>query len=149
MSGDKVNAFIERLVKEYRYKPLPPDKSKLARDWYLRLLPSDFWLQGNPSPLFTLKGTQVANGYNRVVIGDYGAYIEFENALVDNMVIPKEQEYRQTKRFINNVKYLWYTAKDTSNCKIYFQLRTVPYADYVIGRYYVSPYEVMINEQST
>lgn len=91
-SGEKVNAFIARLVREYEYKPLPPDKSRLARDWYFHHLPSDFLPDGDALPLFTLNGTQVANSYNRVVIGDYGAYIEFENALVDNLVIPKNQK---------------------------------------------------------
>lgn len=138
----KVNDFIDRLVQEYKYKPLPPDKSQLARKWYKKHLPYYESLIIKDVPLHTRLDTQIAEYGDRIVIGDYGAFIEFSTPILENICIPKKQEYRQSERFISNVKYLWYTAKDDSGCKIYYQLKTVPYADYIVGKYYVSPYEV-------
>lgn len=136
----KVNNFIDRLVHEYKYKPLPSDKSRLVREWYKKHLPYSLIIKD--VPLHTRLDTQIAEYGDKIVIGDYGAFIEFSTPTLENIYIPKEQEYRQSERFINNVKYLWYTAKDNSRCKIYYQLKKVPYADYVVGKYYVSPYEV-------
>lgn len=58
----------------------------------------------------------------------------------------KGQEYRFTEKYKNNVKYMWLTTKDSSACKLYDQQRTVTYADYKAGYFYVSPFEVKRSE---
>lgn len=44
--------------------------------------------------------------------------------------------------YAEHVKYLWLTADDGSNVKVYEQKRPVEYADYKSGMLYVSVYEV-------
>lgn len=43
------------------------------------------------------------------------------------------------------VKYLWLETDDNTKTKIYLQQKTVKYADYKVGMFYVSPQEVIIN----
>lgn len=40
------------------------------------------------------------------------------------------------------VKYIWLTVKGAPEVKIYLQRRTVSYADYVPGMYYISPNQI-------
>lgn len=140
----KVLDFIEKITKEYKYKRLPEDKSKLARDWYTKNIPSFLDVNGSNTTLYSLDGTVLCHEYKRIVVGDYGAFIEFDISQSINFKVTPGQEYRTLKEFKNNVKYLWYTCKDNSNCKIYQQIRTVSYADYLPGMCYISPYEVKI-----
>ena len=117
-----------------------------VRDKYLKALPDWCVLDGDSSvPLYSLDGTQIATGYKRVVIGDYGAFIEIspQQIIKDILCVKKGQEYRYNDdRFAEHVKYLWLTAKDASDCKIYLQKKTVDYADYKPHMYYISPYEL-------
>lgn len=79
--------------------------------------------------------------------GELGGFVEFDETQVikQNIKVKAGQEYRYNdKQYSENVKYLWLTAKDNSDCKIYFQKKTVNYADYKEGMFYISPYEVKI-----
>lgn len=54
-------------------------------------------------------------------------------------------DVRNLIRFVvdaEHVKYLWLTADDNSDVKVYDQKRSVEYADYKPGMLYVSVYEV-------
>ena len=135
---------IERLVETHKYKKLPSELSIKCREFYKANIPSDLKLDGDETTLFSKEGTVISKGYNRIVIGDYGAYIEISQAFIckDNLIIEAGQEYRLRKPYIDNVKYIWLTAKDNSHVKIYEQLRGVTYADYKPDMYYVSIYEV-------
>lgn len=92
--------------------------------------------------------THVATNYNRVVIGGRGPYIEFELEMLDskNCFIPKEQEYR-----IDNdvVYYVELRTNDKDNVKIYIQKRCVSYADYIIGKAYISPFDLTSDKYET
>ena len=91
--------------------------------------------------LFTNNGTQISvtnqNGNvvkaNRIVIGDYGAYVEFEQCAINrSLLIPifKNPPSRP-------VKYIGYIIKGT-NVKVYDQQNIVSYADYKPGKMYIS-----------
>ncbi len=128
--------FINRISKEHGYKKLPDDKSVLARKFYEKYLPELF----GDEPIFSPKGELIAHSYNRIVIGDYGAYIEIsKDALICDLKVKQGQEYRLKDDF--NGKYLWCTTK-YNDCKIYFQLKSVSYADYKPGKFYISVYNV-------
>ncbi len=141
-------AFQEDLASKYKYKQLDPMRSDEVRRRYRDNLPPGFKLEGdNTQKLYTSEGTLICNGYERIVIGDYGAFIEFSvsQAVTANYKIKEGQEYRiNDPRYSGNVKYNWLTAKDNSNIKIYHQKKIVDYADYRIGMYYISPYEAII-----
>jgi len=130
------------LAKKYKYKPLSKELSEKYRALYIENIP-DFLICHQP--LYTINKTLICNDFNRVVIGDYGAFIEFlsEQANKDAFIIAPGQEYRLLPRY-NNVKYIWLTILDDSNIKIYYQRNTVKYADYIPKRYYVSVHEVII-----
>ena len=92
-------------------------------------------------PLYSSSGELLTNGYTRIVFGGRGPYIEFDDSqiLKNKFEVPEGQKYRLT-----NVVcfYVEYRSKDTSNVKLYHQKRKVKYADYKIGMYYISPFDL-------
>jgi hypothetical protein len=143
---NNVLEYIEWLVKEYNYKPLPYEISNYSAFFYLDNIPSFLKKEGDNIPLYSLQGTKICNKYHRIVIGDYGAYIEIpkEDLIIENIHVPKEQTYRFEPKYFNHLKYMWYTTNDFSGCKIYYQIRRVSYANYRVGFFYISPYEVKV-----
>lgn len=143
--------FQEELAKKYKYQPLPLDLSNEVRSRHFEALKTstikDCWygVREYKTPLYTQRGTLIANNFNRVVIGDYGAFIEIDpiDMAGYNLKVKEGQEFRYYEQY-KTCKYYWLTAKDDSNIKIYHQKGTVKYADYKKGKYYVSPYEVSL-----
>jgi len=93
-------------------------------------------------PLYTKGfGLQVSNGYKRIVMGGRGPYVEFteDQIIFKSFHIPKNQLYRLTDK---RVYYVEMRSTDDNNVKMYFQLQTVAYADYKIGMFYISPYDL-------
>ena len=136
-----------KLAQKYGYKPLPKDLSEKYRQFYIDNLPDCFIIDGSDTVLYTKTGTVVCNGYTRIVVGDYGAFIEFdkEQANFDKHIIAPGQEYMvNDPKYSKNVKYIWMTIADGSNIKIYKQKKKVTYADYKIGMFYISPHECII-----
>lgn len=145
--GKEMLMFQERLAMEYKYKPIPINLfTGNIRDKYIEHLPIWTCVDGNPTQkLYSAYGTPISSGYKRIVIGDYGAFIEIEKAQMElqNIQCEVRQEYRiNDEKYSKNIKYFWMTAKDNSHCKIYLQQKEVSYADYKVGMYYISPYEV-------
>ena len=140
-------AFQEELAKAYNYKPIQFNIFLGdVREKYRRALPSWCRLDGDTTcALYAEKETQIATGYNRIVIGDYGAYVEIspEQILQDKLMLAPGEEYRvYDERYSAHVKYHWYTTIVPQRIKMYFQQKTVAYADYIPGMWYVSVYEV-------
>ena len=57
----------------------------------------------------------------------------------ENFEIPEDQEYRKTDK---RVYYVEARSKDDSYVKLYFQKKTVAYADYKVGMLYISPFDL-------
>jgi len=89
-------------------------------------------LSGDPcARLSTASGTPVAVGFRRVVIGGRGPYVEFDDGQVVHSSIARE-----------NVPHYYYDewrTLDTARVKLYRQMATVGYADYLVGMWYVAP----------
>lgn len=136
------------LADKYKYKPLPGDLSEKYREYFTKNIPPFLHINGGGA-LYTCCGCEICNSYRRIVIGDYGAFVEFGE---DDLPSPDEatafkiapgQEYRvNDERYAKNVKYIWLTTDDLSGIKIYHQKKRVTYADYQPGMYYVSVHEV-------
>lgn len=98
------------------------------------------------TPVFKdLEENKVAVGYSRLVVGDHGAYFEFEEKHlcdVNELKVKPGQEFRCSSSNNPYVKYVWLETK--GGTKVYLQTKTVRYADYVPGRYYVSPNKVVV-----
>lgn len=97
---------------------------------------------------FTKSGTLVSKGYTRVVIGERGPYIEFNRNQVKgkNFSIPVTAKYRLTDK---RVYYIEARSKDESLVKIYYQKKTVKYADYKLGMCYISPFDLTSDKYET
>ena len=70
------------LAKKYGYKPLSSELSEKYRQFYLENIPKGLNVDGGIETLYTTNGTPICNGYDRIVIGDYGAFIEFSTPLI-------------------------------------------------------------------
>jgi hypothetical protein len=90
--------------------------------------------EGHPSmSLCNASGTLVAEGYVRVVFGGRGPYVEFSTV----------QIRRKNMRWIPGHLYFYeYRTNDGANTMVYRQRRTIGYADYRVGLWYVSPFDL-------
>lgn len=88
-------------------------------------------------------GLLFAHNFTRVVRGSRGDYVEFTN----EQIIPKlYYKFNDNILFdINNFDkytgfyYHWLYPLFDKETKVYFQLKTVKYADYKLYHFYVSP----------
>jgi len=80
--------------------------------------------------------------WDRIVIGDHGPYIEanYSDSRLQLIVKPGK-EYR-TK--FKHAKYDWLCPIYNEDIKVYLQKGKVKYADYKVGKIYVSPYDGLI-----
>ena len=136
---------ISELVKKYKYQPLDKKLSKQQRAEYVAALPSTLNLDGDSDCILYYHGIKVSEGYSRIVVGDYGAYIEIPPEMMElsNICIKPGEEYRLKQQYIN-VKYHWYCLRNDTDFKIYHQQHPVTYADYTPGMFYVAPDGIMV-----
>ena len=87
-------------------------------------------------------GLYLAFGYLRVVIGKRGPYVEFDHYQIrwENFDVPEAERYRMKNPM---VYYNEYRSTDDCYVKLYMQKRTVAYADYIVGHCYISPFDLM------
>ena len=90
--------------------------------------------------LYTKSGIIFAKEFVRVVHGGRGDYVEFTK----NQILPllaHKFSYKTDEELIKDGHYYEWLIPlyDDSNTKVYRQLKTVKYADYKVGYYYVSP----------
>jgi hypothetical protein len=102
---------------------------------------------GNPDTKFySADNTLLATGYTRIVVGDRVAYIEFaqENMCMETLQVPPDQKWR-----LNNdvAYYTEHRSRDEANVKVYEQRRTIGYADYKVGMFYIAPGDVVIKSK--
>jgi hypothetical protein len=138
-----------KLADTYKYQRLSADLSEIYREFFRSNIPDWLSEDGSDETLFTTNGSVICKGYDRIVVGDYGAFIEFsEERLPDQyptptLVVPADQRFRiEDERYSGHVKYVWMTVPDGSGVKVYLQKKKVTYADYKPGKYYVSVHEV-------
>jgi hypothetical protein len=96
------------------------------------------------------QGPLIATNYVRVVKGGRGNYVEFlaGHLIQTEFEIKPEEEYRFSKgqnggtNWRDIVFYGWLQSK-IGHRKLYKQFKTVSYADYKVGRYYMSPNDLI------
>jgi len=121
------------------YHPFEENQSKMLREMIESKL--NMPVMGDNYCQLYFKNTNIvlSNGYKRVVIGDYGAYIEITPKQI-NLNTIKSRWAAKPKR---KVKYIWMVPRDTKvRAKVYFQKGKVSYADYIPGLYYIAPEEI-------
>lgn len=90
--------------------------------------------------LYLPSGVLFAHGYERVVLGGRGPYIEFtaEQLRPELLQLPTPQRWRLTSERAFYEEY----RTDPDQVMVYHQRRTVVYADYRVGYWYVSPFDL-------
>lgn len=95
--------------------------------------------------LFTKNQTLVAKGYDRIVIGGRGPYVEFSmgQIVLDSFHVPVDQQWRWNS---SNSYYVEYRSKDDANVKLYYQMKLVDYADYKLNYFYITPFDLYLQD---
>ncbi len=140
MENEDLLSFINQLAIGRMYKPIPENVKNTIYELYRNNLNG---FDVNPNRALTIDGVIVADKYERIVLGDYGAYVEIAKSdLKVELTIPKNQEWRLDDQYIvqRNIKlkYIWY---EYNKRKVYYQVDTVAYADYKPNHYYISVLE--------
>lgn len=93
--------------------------------------------------LYTETKLKVATGYNRIVFGQRGPYIEFTKGQIikDSMYVPKDVAWKLQPKYAEKIFYIEMRTK-VDNVKVYFQKQVVDYADYKPGFIYISPFDL-------
>lgn len=88
--------------------------------------------------LYFKDGTLFAMGYERIVHGGRGDYIELTK---EQILIKLKSKFNQDlpDKISNEIHYYYWLCPIEREEKIYWQCRTVNYVDYKIGYYYISP----------
>lgn len=140
----KTLSKVAQNIKNKIYKKLPEDEAELVRKIYSSNI-NHFVLNNSKSAGFNNRaGTIIATGYNELVIGDYGAYIEFKPEQVSLNNIKSKWPGKPNRP----VKYIWMETLDTEKTKVYWQQGHVSYADYKPGMYYASPADLYVGGES-
>ena len=91
--------------------------------------------------LFTASGLLLTCGYARVEFGGRGPYLELTEAQVQKVNLHGVPLVKDRHGYFYKHTYYDELRSNCDSCvKVYYQRRTVEYADYRIGFYYVSPF---------
>lgn len=97
-AGARMLKYQEQLAREYKYKPIPRTFFKDVRAEFKEALPEWCNVSGDTTKLETSNGTVIASGYNRIVIGDYGAFVEFSRAQANSQYLIMKAMPRKSLR---------------------------------------------------
>jgi hypothetical protein len=91
----------------------------------------------DPKWIITKDSNFIATGFTRIVHGGRGDYVEFSPEQMHHLrlEVPAKEAWRKD----SGVAYYEELRTLGDNVKVYFQKRTVDYADYIVGMYYISP----------
>ena len=136
-NNQEMMALCDTLSKQRHFRPLPKKTKQWFHDQYHQHL-NGFSLEGGECQR-SIGGTPVLANYTRVVVGDFGAYVEFDDAdLLVIKTVAVGQQWRLDKKYLERSglapKYVWY---EVCRAKCYHQLGTVTYADYKVGKLYI------------
>lgn len=84
--------------------------------------------------LYTSSDLLIARGYDRVSSCERGPYVEFNH---DQIVHDNIRRVHAPHFYFDE-----YRSNCPSNVIVYLQRMTVSHADYVVGKYYISPFDL-------
>ena len=132
---DLINDFNER----YHGRALPQDESLYLRELvYPKAVPSWLQYEGDESqPLFTKVGTPFCSGYSRVIISDYGPYIEIPQSLIDKSIVKRDLATETSIDMGTSSTRVWFYASDNSRMPLFMQAKTTNLGDFIPEYFYV------------
>lgn len=129
---------IEEAVYTWKYRPLP----KYRKDEFYAIYSQALNGFDSPAkrPCILNDGTLVANDYLRVVVGDYGPWVEFDRSqiLTPLPLLPGHEWRLDTEYLERRGLQIKYIARHINGVMVYDQVATVKYADYQVGKIYIS-----------
>lgn len=139
---DLINDFNER----YHGRALPQDESLYLRELvYPKAVPSWLQYEGDESqPLFTKVGTPFCSGYSRVIISDYGPYIEIPQSLIDKSIVKRDLATETNIDMGTSSTRVWFYASDNSRMPLFMQAKTTNLGDFIPEYFYVVPSDVCV-----
>lgn len=88
--------------------------------------------------LYFLDGVKFSNDFERVVHGGRGDYVELTKEQICVDLVSKFGQ--ELPKMISNEQFYYYWLVSPNRTeKVYWQVKTVGYADYKPGYYYISP----------
>lgn len=90
--------------------------------------------EGGGGRLKNKVGTTLCRKYDRIVVGDYGAYVEIATCHINGMALLDRFPGKPSRV----IKYIWKQTNDRERTRVYHQVGTVEYADYKPGFYYIA-----------
>ncbi|NPV00034.1 MAG: hypothetical protein HPY53_01515 [Brevinematales bacterium] len=133
--------FWRNVNNRKNYNSLNSAESGIIRELYQRI--SNIKEYDKTFDILLPDRSFLATPVRRLVIGDHGPYYEFDlEACRAPLIIPRDQLFRISDEYGGLVKYEWYHPKNYPHIKVYYQLATVKYADYIPEMFYVSPFEI-------
>lgn len=84
--------------------------------------------------LYTTSGLLIARGYDRVSVGGREPFVEFNR---DQIVHDSIHRIHAPHFYFDE-----YRSNCPSYAMVYLQRMTLAHADYVIGKYYISPFDL-------
>ena len=114
-------------------KSLPRDLSEFVRKLYKKGVPN--FVKGKP--FYTTAGLEVASNFNKVVVTDFGAYVELDTGHInlENIIASKQKDGKQHLHKL-------YVDRD-GTAKFYYQLNPQSPSEFTGGNIYVSVYDVI------
>jgi len=91
------------------------------------------------NPLYFIDGTLFSSSFERVVHGGRGDYVELNKEQILIQLVPKFQGTIIPDNVSDEPFYYYWLHPFNRDEKIYWQVKTVKYADYKIGYYYITP----------
>ena len=127
---------------------MPKTLEEIQEGYRRRLILPEFPPDGDPLIFTTGCELIIAHGYERVVIGMRGPYVEFldEHIKRESLFIPGDQRWRFDHFHVGKCYYYEFRTRDSRRIKVYFQKKPVDYADYRIGRWYISPFDLVTDQ---
>lgn len=144
--SEEVNTFIQDMIKKYHYRPIPATvQTGSVKSYYRDRLPA--WAKIKISrkyPLKTKQGDKLCEAYEKIVVGDYGAYVEISasHLLIDQFIYIDEQDISENID-TRQKSYMTFVLNTDPDFKILFQVKSVAYGNFIPGRFYVNPYTVI------
>jgi len=135
----KPEQYIAQALSVYfNRRALPLELSTFVRKIYNKGIPNF----NRNEPIYTVEGLQIANNFNRILITDYGAYLEFNTGdiLLENLIASKQKDGMQHLHKL-------YFSKDNS-LKLYYQITNLN-GSFQKGKIYVQIYDVIQFSQKT
>jgi len=139
---DPVITKVKKRLAAGTYRPLGKRDSALIRDFYAERAEKEGFpiFPKGPRRVLLRDGSVLATRYERIVVGDFGPYLEFRpEHVVAELTVKNGEGWRLTKGLENRkfypLKYEWWETQ--LGDMVYKQRGTVKYADYRVGMMYV------------